>query len=253
MSRSIENGLFIPHMFTNFSQKYVAEAFENVGVVDRVDFVAKQGRDGKPYNSVYIHFKKIYDNAIVERIQDEIYDNGSYHMYHDDSAYYWIVLPNNNTKKFVPGERKQRINLTSEKVVEKPKPKQVVEKPATKPIVPAKTSYASVLGKDNHVSVKDDKKDVSVKEAVKDDHVSVKDAEEEFDIDLSEEDAQMAEIAEELAAEDDTLVSIDWRYVDALEKDNVWLHAEVAQLRAALVNLETMYQAEKAKACAFNV
>ena len=246
---SIENGLFIPHMFPNFSQKYVAEVFEDVGVVDRVDFVAKQGRDGKPYNSVYIHFKKLYDNAFVERIQDEIYENGSYHMYHDDSAYYWIVLPNHNTKKFVPGGRKQRIDLTSsEKVAEKPKPvvKPVAEKPkqvVQKPVVPTKTSYASVLVKD--------KKDVPVKEAVKEavNHVS----EEEFDIDISEEDAQMAEIAEELAAEDETLVSIDWRYVDALEKDNVWLHAEVAQLRAALVNLETMYQAEKAKACAFNV
>ena len=86
--------LFVPHVFPNFTQKYVAESFADLGDVDRVDFVAKQDRDGKPYNAVYIHFKKWYNNGFAIKTQDDIERNGSVKFYHDESEYYWIVLPN---------------------------------------------------------------------------------------------------------------------------------------------------------------
>ena len=62
----------------------------------------------------------------------------------------------------------------------------------------------------------------------------------------------MAEIEAELEAEDENLVSIDYRYVQAVEQENVWLHGEIAQLRLALINLDQMYQAEAAKVRAFS-
>ena len=49
----------------------------------------------------------------------------------------------------------------------------------------------------------------------------------------SEETAQMAEIEAELEAEDENLVSIDGRYVKAIEEENLRMRAEIAQLRAS--------------------
>ena len=243
----INKSLFVPHVFPNFSQEYVADAFADVGEVDRVDFVAKRGRDGKPYNAAYIHFKSLYDNAVVERIQDEIYEYGSYHMYHEDSEFYWIVLPN-KAKKHIPGERKPIIDLGEAKSVSVKSTEKSPEKPPAKqcPGAPKKASYANVIAN----------KPVPTKLEVKfDEYVQViQDMQEAFDEDLeaSEEAAQMAEIEAELEAEDENLISIDWRYVKAIEEDNVWLHGEVAQLRLALINLDQMYQAEKAKVRAFS-
>ena len=44
----------------------------------------------------------------------------------------------------------------------------------------------------------------------------------------SEETAQMAEIEAELEAEDENLVSIDGRYVQAIEEENLRMRAEIA-------------------------
>jgi hypothetical protein len=69
---------------------------------------------------------------------------------------------------------------------------------------------------------------------------------------FTEEAMQMAEIEAELDKEDKNLISIDCRYVQMIEQENMWLRAEVGQLRAALINLNQMYQAEAAKVKAFS-
>jgi hypothetical protein len=77
MSAIKNMSLFVPHVFPNFTQKYVIEAFSEVGEVDSIDFVAKKDRNGKPYNAVHIHFKSWYDEGPANRIQDDIAKNGS--------------------------------------------------------------------------------------------------------------------------------------------------------------------------------
>lgn len=238
MSAIKNTSLFVPHVFPNFTQKYVATAFADIGEVDRVDFVAKQDRDGKSYNAAYIHFKKWHDHRFATETLSNIFDNGSTKFYHDDSEYYWIVLPN-TAKKHVPGERKPRIDLgesnsISVKTIEKTPEKSVKE--VSCPGAPKKPSYAQIT---NEV------KDTEFEESC----VKLFD---EFDAEASEEAAQMEEIEAELEAEDENLVSIDWRYIQSVEQENFWLHGEIAQLRMALINLDQMYQAEKAKVRAFN-
>ena len=234
--------LFVPHVFPNFTQKYVAEAFAELGDVDRVDFVAKQDRDGKPYNAAYIHFKTWYDNYDAIKMRCKIETAGKAEFYHDDSEYYWIVLPN-TAKKHVPGERKPRIDLgesksVSVKAVEKT-PEKLVSQTAC-PGAPKKPSYAQIATKPIAPALEPAIEKCCTKLF------------DEFDAEASEEAANMEEIEAELEAEDENLVSIDWRYVQAVEQENMWLHAEVAQLRTALINLDQMYQAEKAKVRAFS-
>ena len=65
--------------------------------------------------------------------------------------------------------------------------------------------------------------------------------------------AEMDEIEAEMEKEDAYLALFDSRYVDAIEQDNTAMATEIAQLRAALINLDQMYQAESAKVRAFNI
>ena len=242
--------LFVPHVFPNFTQKYVAESFADLGDVDRVDFVAKQDRDGKPYNAVYIHFKKWYNNWFAIKTQDDIERNGSVKFYHDESEYYWIVLPN-TAKKHIPGERKPRIDLgeaksVSVKAVEKT-PEKKVNKQAACPGAPKKPTYAQLVVEP--VAVPPAKLEAEFEQCFDECLELLRAPIEEWE---TEEEAQMAEIEAELEAEDENLVSIDYRYVQAVEHENIWLNGEIAQLRMALINLDQMYQAEKAKVRAFS-
>lgn len=108
--------LFVPHVFCNFDRDYVARAFAKIGDVVRVDFVAKQDRDGKSYNAAYIHFKSWHDNYVANEMRGRIATAGKSEFYHDKSEYYWIVLPN-TAKKVVSGDRKPRLDLGEAKAI----------------------------------------------------------------------------------------------------------------------------------------
>jgi hypothetical protein len=218
--------LFIPHVFSNFTQKYVSESFSGLGDVERVDFVAKQDRDGKPFNAVYVHFKRWYNNRFAMIITKD----GSVKFYHDDSEYYWIVLPN-TAKKHVPGDRKPRIDLGES-----------VKTIAQKQVCPSPQNTDDKANSDAEFEEYLELLRAPIEEWT---NTPTKEAADEMA-------DQMAEIEADMEAEDENLVSIDWRYVQTIEQENMWLHTEVAQLRMALINLDQVYQAEAAKVRAFS-
>lgn len=215
--------LFVPFVFPNFDEKYVTKAFAKVGNVHRVDFVAKQDRDGKAYNAVYIHFKEWYNNELANHVYEECFQkNGQTQFYHDDTNYFWIVLPN-TAKKHVPGERKPRIGLGDSNAINVKSVEKIAEKPATEKPAPKKS-------------------DLEFEEYLELLRGPIKECDE----------TEVAEIEALMEEEDKDLISIDWRYVHAIEQENKWLHGEIGQLRAALINLDRMYQAEAAKVRAFS-
>lgn len=223
--------LFIPHVFPNFDQKYVTKVFSEIGQVDNVDFVAKQDRNGKLFNAVYVHFKKWYSNENNHNFQYNIMENGSDKWYHDESEYYWIVLPN-TAKKHISGERKAIIDLgESNSISVKKIPEKLVLKRTD---APKKPTYAQIISENTNPAFQPANLEAEM---------------EEIETELE---AEMAEMEAEMEAEDENLISIDGRYVQMIEQENAWLHAEVAQLRAAIINMDQMYQAEAAKVRAFN-
>jgi hypothetical protein len=204
-------------VFPNFDQKYVANAFSKIGNVDRVDFVTKQDRAGKAYNAVYVHFKEWHNNSLADHIWDQCFEkNSKTDFYHDDTEYFWIVLPN-TAKKHIPGERKQRIELGDANSINL----KSVEKPSTTNLDIDFDEYIQIL-----------------REPIG-----------EWD---TEREIQMEEIEVAMEEEDKDLISIDGRYVEAIEQENKWLHAEIAQLRMALINMNRMYQDEAVKVRAFS-
>jgi len=214
MSANKNISLFIPFVFPNFDQKYVTKAFAKIGNVDRVDFVAKQDRAGKTYNAVYVHFKEWYNNKLADHIWDQCFEkNEQTQYYHDNTEYFWIVLPN-TAKKHVPGERKQRIGL----------------------------------GNANAINIKCAEDPVTAKLDNKIEEECFEEDDMEREAELAEIEALMEQ---EKMEEDKDLISIDWRYVHMMEQENKWLHGEISQLRTALIKMDQMYQAEAAKVRAF--
>lgn len=234
MSAVKNMSLFIPHVFANFSKEYVAEVFSEYGIVDHIDFVAKQDRNGKDYNAVYIHFKQWYDDYDNRLFEEKLSRESQVRVYHD-GPWYWIVLAN-TAKKHISGDRKVRIDLGEQKSIsvktpEKSYKEAVCPGAPKKPLAPALEASRKSLFDDFEA-------EMSVP------HVSNAEA-------LAD-DMMMDEIEAELEVEDQNLISIDYRYVKTLEEENTWLSGEIGQLRQALINLDKMYQAEAAKVRAFS-
>ena len=77
-TQSLENmSVYIPHVFPNFTEQYIAGVFKNlrIGMVDHIDLVAKMDKHGKHYNAAYIHFEYWCSGSAAEdmyyRIKDE--------------------------------------------------------------------------------------------------------------------------------------------------------------------------------------
>jgi len=104
--------LYIPHVFPNFTSEYIARVFEllEIGYVDHVDMVAKLDKNGRPYNSAYIHFAEWYNTIITKNFQKRVLDPEREALIVHDDPWYWIVLENKG-KKHMPGERKICIHL----------------------------------------------------------------------------------------------------------------------------------------------
>lgn len=227
--------LYIPHVFPNFDKEYVAKAFKNIGEVSQIDFVAKQDRNGGNYNAVYVHFNKWYTNKkAVAFYESVVAEAKEARLYHDDSVYYWIVLPN-KAKKHMPGERKQRIDVSNLKAIsgfETPLKQEPIEEI---PPTPMKPTFADVISKPTSELKRN--LDVNFEDVAK------------FEAEIE---AEMDEIEKFFEEEDKNLIKIDGRYVQNLEQENWAMSAEISELRAALIKLDQMYQAEVAKVRAFS-
>jgi hypothetical protein len=226
MSAIKNMSLFIPHVFPNFDQKYVSEAFAKVGDVDRVDFVAKQDHTGKPFNAVYIHFKSWYNNKHSIEIQQNIANNGNAEFYHDDK-WFWLLLPN-TAKKHLPGDRKPRIDLGESKSVSINTPEK-----STKELVCPNTPKKLILKREEHAvrAIPD----YASKLPFMDD-----DLESEIRDQMDEIEAELDEIEALMEADDENLISVDKRYIQEIEKENMWLRGEVFRLRESLISMDKL-------------
>jgi len=205
MSSAIENmSLYIPHVFPNFTKEDVTKAFEDncIGKVKNIDFVAKMTyKEGvsKLYNAAYIHFEEWYDNIVARNFHSHVRDpiKETRLMYED--PWYWVVLEN-KARKYLPGERKPCIVLDSTPVA-----KVQIETKSTWAPVKSLVQQKSVT---KLVAVKLDSEFAATQASIE---------EEEYDI---EEEKQMDEIEEAIKKDDKYLVSIDSRYIRALEEEN---------------------------------
>jgi hypothetical protein len=88
--------LFIPRVFENIREESIIKVFETlcIGSVNYVDFVQKQGKNGKIYYAAFIHFNHWYDNTASRNFQERVLNpNKEARLVYDD-PWYWIVFEN---------------------------------------------------------------------------------------------------------------------------------------------------------------
>jgi hypothetical protein len=98
---SIEiESLYIAHVFPNIHKKKIAQSFEKLFLarIKGIDLVPKIGKDGKPYNSAYIHIDYWFDTSAAKHFQEKIRTDSEALLVYDE-PWYWIVNENKSAEK----------------------------------------------------------------------------------------------------------------------------------------------------------
>ena len=92
--------LYIPRVFPNINRKKIVEIFHRlrIGRVANIDLQRKIGRDGQPYNSVFVHFEYWYDNVAARNFQARVLNPAEEARLVYDDPWHWVVLENKPKK-----------------------------------------------------------------------------------------------------------------------------------------------------------
>jgi len=99
--------LCIPRVFPNIGEGRIRQIFYDldVGIIDRIDVVAKTTEKGEKFNRVFIHFKKWFDNQNANYSRERLLNGKEIKVIYDDpwfwkvSAYREPTKHNNKNKK----------------------------------------------------------------------------------------------------------------------------------------------------------
>ena len=208
--------LYIPHIFANYTKDDVAQIFEdqNIGKIKNIDFISKFGQDGKPFSAAYIHFDHWFNNTAAANFQERVLDAEKEARIMYEDPWYWIVLEN-KARKVVSGDRKPRIDLRNFPAISTSQITPVKEKKDNCPNAPVKAkSYSQAVDiKSVNLSFDSDFQDV---------------------MDAFENEAEIDEIEAAMEEDDQYLVSVDSRYIESIEAENMDLRAQIAYIHNAL-------------------
>jgi hypothetical protein len=217
---TIQNiSLYVPHVFANYSKADVAKVFnEYVGDVKEVDFVSKKSHDGRPYNAAYIHFHAWHNNHATVNLQARVLDPSQEARIVYDDPWYWIVLENKGQK--LAHTNKPRIEYRDEFPAIA-----ATQKAAIAPNAPTKAARKQSVFSEKipGINLENDFDDALIKEA--------RDA------------IMLSELQDLMDHEERFLVTVDSRYIRAIESEN-------AEMRMKLDHLTHIYQADFAKTAA---
>lgn len=233
---SINNmSLYIPHIFDNFTKDDVASVFEKclIGKVEHIDFISKLGKDGKTYNAAYIHFEYWFENSTAARFQERILDGKKEARLVYDDPWYWIVLEN-KAKKFIPGDRKPRIDLGDSK----PMTFEDIRMTIKNEVAVEKKDFTENLSK----MLVEMSEEVSSAKMQDEDEMAECQAAMEEDFELAEYEANMEDCESYMQEDDQFLASFDLRYVQQLEQENMAIRMQLSQLQSALFAEQTRVQ-----------
>ena len=123
----------IPRVFQNISEARIRAIFNRLkfGEIEQIDIVEVAGKDGKPYNRVFIHFKEWWtsDKAQWSVLDDNVRArymliNGQQVKMVYDDPWFWLLSKSHSER---PEERKKRkerpaprLDFTDDYVVVKP-------------------------------------------------------------------------------------------------------------------------------------
>lgn len=199
--------LYIPHVFANYSKDDIARVFNDfIGNVKTVDLVVKRGKDGKTFNAAYIHFRSWHNTIATQNFQERVLDpNQEARIVYDD-PWYWICLEN-KSRKVAPNQRKIRLDIGEQSTTA--------------------TTDAGIL-----TPVKTKNIQTTPNAPVK--NMADRPSLEFTDAEIEELEAAFDANEAAIEREDQYLVSVDSRYIQTLENENMALRNSVALLGARI-------------------
>jgi hypothetical protein len=214
--------LYIPHIFANYSKNDVVKVFEDlsIGKVKNIDFISKMGNDNKPYNAAYIHFDYWYDNVAASNFQERVLNPKKEARLMYEDPWFWLVLEN-KSRKIVSGDRKIRIDLGDLNTPEK------TNKQVSSPRTPVKSRKNTKM--DNQTPLNLNNTFAQEEQA----YTEMLEEMAECEACMDECEDAMAECEASMDEDDHYLISIDGRYVQELEQENIYLRNQLAQLQSA--------------------
>lgn len=197
--------LYIPHVFANYSKDDIARVFNDfIGSVKTVDLVVKRGKDGKTFNAAYIHFRSWHNTIATQNFQERVLDpNQEARIVYDD-PWYWICLEN-KSRKVAPNQRKIRLDIGEQSTTA--------------------TTDAGILTPVSAMNIQ-----TTPNAPVK--NMADRPSLEFTDAEIEELEAAFDANEAAIEREDQYLVSVDSRYIQTLENENMALRNSVALLGA---------------------
>jgi hypothetical protein len=277
---AVNTSLYIPHIFANFDKEFVANVFEKlkIGKVKSIDFVLKTNGQGKEYNAAYIHFDYWHDTIAARNFHTKVVNPNEEARIVYDEPWFWVVLEN-KARKYVPGERKPRIQLdepapkkpkayipeeepiTTMEVVEDSKDdgEMDVEVDDTSSVVSMEMNQEEEEESAEKMQLEEDNNMEWIQQLIEENQMNEIEAEIEEDernLDeiadaIEEEENQLMEveamIENDEQNEDQNMIFIDGRYVQSLEQENATIGQEIIALRMQLQQYADMYNKEVIK------
>jgi len=215
--------LFIPHIFANYRKEDVVKVFEDkqIGKVNHIDYI-KKFNNNTDYYAAYIHFDYWYENTDALKLHGDVLDAKKEARIMYEEPWYWIVLENKTPQKMntKSGDRKLRIDIKG-----------------------LSSSAASVSTPKSEVELKCPNAPIKQKQSIPFEYIYIEpvNLEGEFedeDEDIAQMERELDEIEECMIQEEVNQISIDSRYVKAIEEENAEMREQIQYLHIQMYNLQ---------------
>jgi hypothetical protein len=103
--------LCIPRVFTNIGEGRIRKIFVDldIGVIDRIDIVAKTTEKGEKFNRVFIHFKKWLDNENANNSRERLLNGKDIKIIYDEPWFWKVSAYREPAKKPNRGNSLQKV------------------------------------------------------------------------------------------------------------------------------------------------
>ena len=84
--------IVIPHVFANIGEKRIFAIFRRlkIGFIDRIEFLNKTDKNGRKFNTVFVHFTHWFDNPNSIRLKHNLLNNKSAKILYD-LPWFWHI------------------------------------------------------------------------------------------------------------------------------------------------------------------
>jgi hypothetical protein len=259
VSRQEDNiSLFIPHIFPQYDVEFIRNIFQDYGIVDRIDLVPKEAQDGHYYNSAYIHFVSWHFTAKAEEFKKQVIQGKENNRVYYQDKWYWICLPNKSKKNqipFIKNQRKIVIDLSGMNEQEK------LEVHEKQEVHEEYKEYEEYEEQDQEVQdeiylmlEQEDQEQDEISQILEEEEqekisqiLEEQEQEEISQILEEQEQEEITQALEQEESEDLNLITIDGRYVEVLENENLELRYQIELLNNVVSNLSNLLNIEKIK------